>query len=245
MDQRIGTRIRALRHRRAWRQEDVACRAGVSQDVVSLIERGRLDLVSTERLRRVALELDAEIVIHLRWRGGDIDRLVDEGHATVVGRAAELLRANDWMVRAEVSYSIYGERGAIDLLAWHPASRTVLVVEVKTDLVSIEETLRKHDEKVRLAPRIAADQLGWAPTSAIGRLLVLPDLSTTRRRVERHGAVLDLAYPARGSAARRWLRQPGGPLSGLLFIRMDASGAQVVSRKRIRQRCGRSVSRLA
>ena len=108
MDQRIGLRIRALRHRRCWRQADLAQRAGVSQDVVSLIERGRLELVCIEKIRRVSLELDAELVMQLRWRGGDLDRLVDEGHATLTGRTADLLRASGWAVRAEVSYSIYG-----------------------------------------------------------------------------------------------------------------------------------------
>jgi hypothetical protein len=57
-----------------------------------------------------------------------------------------------------VSYSVYGERGSIDLLAWHPAIRTLLVIEVKTEVSSVEAMLRKHDEKVRLAPRVAAER---------------------------------------------------------------------------------------
>jgi len=205
-----------LRHRRGWRQADLAALAGVSQDVVSLIERGRLDLVSLEKIRRIALELDAEFVLQLRWRGGDLDRLLDEGHASMVGRTAGLLRSLGWEVGAEVSYSIYGERGSIDLLAWHEASRTLLVIEVKTELVSLEETLRKHDEKARLARRVAEEQLGWRPR-AVGRLLILPDHITARRRVARHAAVLEVAYPARGSAVRAWLRGPEPQMSGLIF----------------------------
>ena len=148
---------------------------------------------------------------------------------------AELLRGAGWIVRIEVSYAIYGERGSIDLLVWHEATQTLLVIEVKTDVVSVEETLRKHDEKARLAGRIAAEQFAWRPR-AVGRLLVLPGLVTPRRRVERHASVLEVAYPARGVAIRAWLRQPTGPMSGILFLQ-PAGGRQLegVGRRRIRR----------
>ena len=89
------------------------------------------------------------------------------------------------------------------------AQRTLLVVEVKTELISVEATLRKHDEKVRLASRIAGEQLGWR-TDRVARLLVLPESSTTRRRVARQAAVIDTAYPLRGTGVHQWLRNPGG-----------------------------------
>ena len=75
---------------------------------------------------------------------------------------------------------MYGERGSIDLLAWHEASRTLLVIEFKTELTSIEETLRRHDSKVRLAPGIARERFGWDP-AVDARLLVLPEDRTARR----------------------------------------------------------------
>lgn len=208
-----------------------------------MIERGRLDLVSLEKVRRVAVALDADLVVVLRWRGGDLDRLIDEGHAAVVGAMTQLLLEAGWTVRVEVSYSVYGERGSIDLLAWHAARRTLLVIEVKTDLVSIEETLRKHDEKARLGGRIAADQLGWRALR-IGRLLVLPSLATPRRRVARHAVVLDVAYPTRGRELRAWLRRPDREVSGLIFIGVDPrTRTRVLARKRIRRPVAGAFSR--
>jgi hypothetical protein len=94
---------------------------------------------------------------------------------------------------------------------------------VKTELVSGEETLPKHDEKVQLAARIASEQLSWS-AGAVGRLLVLPDLSTPRRRIERHAAVFGPAYPIRGLAVRRWLRQPVGSMAGLIFMDSGEGG---------------------
>lgn len=237
-DVRLGSKVRALRHRLGWRQEDLAIRAGVTQDDVSRIERGRIGAMAFVKVRQVAAALDADISIVLRFRGGDLDRLMDEGHATLVGRVAAMLRAAGWQVRIEVSYSIYGERGSIDILAWHPGTRMLLVVEVKTDLVVVEETLGKHDEKARLAARIAREQFGW---NAVGsaRLLVLPSVSTQRRRVQRHASVLDVAYPLRGPAVGRWIGAPTDPRAGLLFVKLEArrgTGRSGLSRRRVRTR---------
>lgn len=204
-------------------------RADVSQGVVSLIERGRIDLVSLDKVRRVARELDADLVMQLRWRGGDLDRLLDEGHAALAGRIVELLQELAWQVRTEVSYSEYGERGSIDILAWHTPTRALLVIEIKTELVSIEETLRKHDEKTRLSLKVAREQFGWHALTT-SRVLVLPDLRTPRRRVERHAPVLSAAYPARGTALRSWLRNPNAAISGLLFV-APRVGSATISRK--------------
>ena len=163
---------------------------------------------------------------------------MDEGHAALVGRVALMLRELGWDVRLEVSFSVYGERGSIDVLAWHPVARVLLVVEVKTELVAVEETLRKHDQKARLGARIAAERFGWE-ARAVGRLLVLPSLSTPRRRVERHAAVMDVAYPLRSVSLRRWLEAPGGAAAGLLFLDVSsgaAKGRSAIARKRIRRR---------
>ena len=240
-DVRIGIRFRALRHRLGRRQQDLAARAGVSHDLVSLVERGRLEEVTLRRLRRIARQLDAEFVNLLRWRGGDLDRLVDEAHARLVGLVTETLGVSGWQVRLEVAYSVYGERGSIDVLAWQPGAQLLLVVEVKSELVAVEETLRKHDEKARLAAKIAGDRFDWRPRS-VARLLVLPSLATQRRRVDRHAAVMDTAYPLRSVALRRWLSSPTGPNAGLLFVGFERVGATAGAtagargHKRIRRR---------
>ena len=237
-DQRIGRVLRALRHRLGWRQVDVAVAATLTQDDISRGERGRLR--NFAKLRRHAAALDAEVFIAIRWRGGEIDRLLDEGHAAVVAWVVTTLVGLGWEVQPEVSYAVRGERGAIDVLAWHAATRTLLVVEVKTELTSIEETLRKHDAKQRLAPFAAADRFGWGSPSAVCRALVLPESSTTRRRMERHDAVLGQAYRLRGLAARSWLAGPTSPASLLLLApltRPTRLRRGPVSRHRVRK-CG-------
>ena len=237
-DIRVGARVRAVRLRLGWRQTDVADRAGLSQSAVCRVERGQLDHLTLRTLRRVlqALEMDLELVP--RWRGGDLDRLADEDHARLAKLIAALLEALGWEVRVEVSFSVYGERGSMDLLAWHPSTRTLLVVEVKTTLTSVEETLRRHDMKVRLAPTVASERFGWSARTA-ARLLVLPDAMTERRRVGRHDGVFARAYPLRGREARAWLRSPAGAAGLLVFlsdIRDRTGRGRVGPRRRVRRR---------
>jgi len=235
-EQRVGRALRALRHRLSWRQLDVAVAAALTQDDVSRAERGRLPDMS--KLRRHAAALDAEVFVSIRWRGGEIDRLLDEGHAAIVGWVVTTLTGLGWEVHPEVSYSVRGERGSIDVLAWHVDTRTLLVIEVKTELTSIEETLRKHDAKQRLAGVVAAERFGWPAPQAVCRALVLPESSTSRRRIARHAAVLGPTYRLRGAAARSWLGSPEGAPSLLVLapLTRKARGKQSsVSRKRIRK----------
>jgi HTH-type transcriptional regulator/antitoxin HipB len=216
-DLAMGRVLRALRHRLRLRQIDIAVRANVSQSLVSRIERGRLDEMARGTIRRVFATLDADVVTVVRWRGGQLDRLLDERHADIVGRVAALLRREGWVVIPEATFSEFGERGSIDLLAWHPATRTLLVVEIKTEIASAEEMLRRHDVKVRLAPKVALERFGERP-AVVARLLVIADSSTNRRRLDRLEPVVGAAYPARGGEVRRWLRSPAGAIAGAIFV---------------------------
>ncbi|TAK01941.1 MAG: hypothetical protein EPO36_03730 [Chloroflexota bacterium] len=233
---RLGRTVRALRHRLGWRQTDLGARAGVRQQVVSDIECGRAASVALPRLAAVVAALDADLDLFVRWRGGALDRLLDERHAALCGDLADRLVRLGWEVHSEVSYAYYAERGSIDVLGWHPGARAILIGEVKTELTSTESTSRKHDEKVRLGPRIARDRLGVSARFGI-RLLVLPDHSTERRRVARHEAILGRAYPIRGRAAWATLARPTSAASALVFLSpTHDSGARRGPVTRIRAR---------
>ncbi len=231
-DLTIGRALRVLRHRAGLRQADVATRAGVSQQLVSKVERGRSGQLSNRTLRRIFASVDADVVTFVRWRGGELDRLLDEGHAALVGRIASLLRHRGWDVLTEVTYSDFGERGSIDVLAWHPARRVLLVVEVKTEITSSEELLRRHDAKVRLGPKIALDRFGSTPTST-ARLLVLGESQANRNRFARLGDVVRSAYPSMPRDVRRWLSDPSERLVGGVLFLSPVRSAPATSRGRI------------
>jgi hypothetical protein len=215
-DVRIGRLVRALRERRGLRQQDLARDSGLSQTLVSLVERGHLGSVSHGRLRRLFAALEARYEGDVSWRGGAIDRLLDERHAQLVGATVMRVRRTGWDADVEVSFNSYGDRGSIDILAVRPERAAIVVIEIKTELTSIEETIRRLDVKERLAPDIVFARLGWRP-HIVGRLLVLAEGATNRRRAASHAAVLAAAFQHRGDTIRAWMRNPEGRRSGLLI----------------------------
>ena len=114
--QRIGRSLRALRQRHGLTQAELAEAAGVSQSLVSLIERGHLDTVALRTIQRVFAVLDTRLDVQVSWRGGGLDRLLDEAHLALVMRRADQLRAGGWAVAVEATYAVFGERGSIDVL---------------------------------------------------------------------------------------------------------------------------------
>ena len=203
-DARIGRALRVLRQRRGLRQSEVAAAAGVSQSTISDVECGRAGGLSVATLRRIFAAVDAGFEGTVHWRGAGLDRLLDARHASLVAASVRRLGALGWQTHVETTYSIYGERGSIDVLGALTQVRAVLVEEVKSELASLEETIRKLDEKVRLVrERVALERFGWQP-ALVGRLLVLPESTSARRRVAALEPVLRVAFPHRGSIVRKW-----------------------------------------
>ena len=197
-DIRVGAAFRAVRLRRHWRQQDLAIRAGVSAAFVSLVERGHLERASLATLRRLAAALDIRIDVVPRWRGGELDRLVNARHSALhESVAAHLLGVGGWLIAPEVTFAVGGERGAIDILAYHEASRCLLVIELKSAVIDVNELLGTLDRKRRLAARIAAER-GWQ-ADTVSCLLVVQDTRTNRRRVAAHRTVLRTALPDGGT----------------------------------------------
>ncbi|HEX2626661.1 MAG TPA: helix-turn-helix transcriptional regulator [Candidatus Limnocylindrales bacterium] len=220
---RIGRSLRAIRIRLRWRQVDLARRAGVSRSFVSKLERGLARSSDLRRIEAVCQVLGADLDVRVRWRGEALDRLLDEGHAAVVDLVVAILRGLGWEVVLEATFSVFGERGSIDIFAWHAAPRSVLVIEVKSVVADAQGTLAPLDRKVRLAPKLARDR-GWEPAS-VSRLLVIDDSSTNRDRVRRFEDLFEAALPVRGRDVRRWLRAPLGSIAGLWFLRDDTPGS--------------------
>lgn len=232
---RIGRILRALRHRRGWTQADLGRRAGCHRSVVSRLERGNVRACSLSLLERLFAVLDASIALSVRWRGGELDRLLDADHSRLA-EAWAALRPARWDARSEVTYNVYGDRGSIDELAYDAATATLLVVELKTGIYDAGRTVAKIDEKTRVA-RGEARRFAWSVRRVVPALVVV-ESTTNRRRVEAHSALFG-RFACRGRGAREWLRHPSGssPEGLLLFISSsDVRGRHVrrAGRQRVR-----------
>ena len=200
---------------------------------MSLLERGHVDSLSVRSLRRVAAMLDLRLEWEAGFRGGELARLRDADHARLCEWLARRLESLSWLVAPEVSFNHYGDRGRIDLLAYEPIRRVLVVIEVKTVVADIQDVLGALHVKQRIA-RGEARRIGWDPASVVP-MLVLREGSTNRRRVAAH-ARLFASLAGRGHAAAGWLRRPAGVPSGLLvFVKLPDSNA-IDGRRAGRQR---------
>lgn len=225
---RFGQSMRALRRRKRWTQQRLADAVGVSRPVIGRIERGHGDGVTVRTLVRVAAVLGATVSVRVLWHGEGLDRLLDASHADLTDRVLQLLRDCGWLTATELSFNIRGDRGTVDVLAFHEPTGSLLVIEIKSVVPDLQAMLGTIDRKARVAPELARAN-GWRVAS-VSRLLVLPDDRTARRRVDQHRAIFDAALPGRTGEVRRWLRDPSGRLAGVMFL---TAAHQAVTRHRV------------
>lgn len=149
--------VRALRIRQGLTQAVLAERIGVSRELVSRLERSDFEGMTFRAMARLAEGLGGYLDVQLRWRGERLDRLLDAPHAAIQEDVARQLMAWGWSVRAEVSFNHYGDRGRVDLLAYAPVARILMVVEVKSVVVDVQDTIGRIHVKSRLGSGLARE----------------------------------------------------------------------------------------
>lgn len=231
-DLQLGRLLRMRRMRRGWRLEDLAHRSGLSITTMARGENGSFASLDTVRRHGAALDLRIEWVVI--GRGADVARTLDDEHSAIVEVVAARLRKLGFEVAAEASFSIYGERGRIDVLAYDPMTNTLYLVEVKTELSDLQALFGSIDVRERLAPRIVSDR-GWAPARRIS-ILAVADTAHNREIVRTHGATF-------ADWSRVSFREDARPLAAsrqLMWIPPTAAGrtSWLAGRRRVASSAG-------
>lgn len=213
-DEVIGRFFRMSRYRRDWTQNELSMRAGISETVISRIEGGQASRYRLRVIQRHGDALGLRVEIQVTGRGGEAARLLDDEHAAIVEYVAAALAAEGWIVELEPSFSVYGERGRIDLLAYHPETGTLLIVEVKTEVTDLQALFGSLGVKERLAPQLATAR-GWKVARA-ATLLAVADVERNRRTVRAHPTLFS-RFERHGMRIRAWLHRPRAETSSLLL----------------------------
>lgn len=204
-DEPIGRFVRMLRHRRGWRQVDLCARARRPRSALVALEAGRLGRLSVDLVRDFIEALGGRRTLEVSSGASDPRLLIDAGHALIGEHWKRRLERWGWSVRVEESFNRYGDRGRIDLLAFHAAAGVLVVIEVKTVLWDIQAMLGSMSVKCRVAPFVAGG-IGWRARRVVPLLLVAAS-TTVRRRLAEHESLFS-SHELRGRTAITWLRDP-------------------------------------
>jgi transcriptional regulator with XRE-family HTH domain len=213
----VGNTFRAIRIELRLRQSDVAARAKVCRSTVSDLECGRFGAFSIDTYCRIAEAIGADVRLGPHWRGAKLDRLMDRRHALLQNEVVRRVSRSGWQVSAETSFNHYGDRGSVDILGWRADAGALLIIEIKSEIANLEETLRVLDMKSRVVPGLVRREKNWRPL-VVGTVLVLPDATAHRSVVARHSALVSASLPARTPAIRGWLAEPSGSIRGVWFL---------------------------
>ncbi len=199
-----------------------------------MVERGRLEQMTLRTLRRCLTALAVDIHLQPRGDRAGYERIADERHAGLETVWARTFKQRGWQIWPEHSFSHFGERGRVDLLCWHAPTRTLGVVEIKTEIADSQSLLGLLDAKVRLGA-VMARQLGLPPPASIVPILILAESMTNRRRVAQLDALFE-RFEIRGPSARAWIRWPAGGRGVLFFSGANAMRARERTPHRVRLR---------
>jgi hypothetical protein len=193
----------------------------MSQSMYSRAEEGDIRGMTVGSLERIVEAMGASLAIEIRFRGGLIDRLIDARHASLVEFVVSVLGRAGWLIEIEFGFNVYGDRGSVDILGWHAATRTLLIVEVKSRFTDLQAMFLSLARKVRLIPDVVRKELGWDPL-VVSRLIAVDGTHGNRTILRQHASTFDATFPERSIAIRRWLRRPSGPIAGVWLISHDA-----------------------
>ncbi|MEX2011610.1 MAG: helix-turn-helix domain-containing protein [Chloroflexota bacterium] len=216
LEVRFGQASLETRRALGWSQRDLARKCGLSQTLIWRVETASAPL-SVNVMARIAdaLGLEVELSIRLPFIAGRPQR--DAAHARCMDYVQRRLEAAEWLVEREVEIVHGRSHGWIDLLGFDPRTRTLLIVEIKTeieDLGRIERSLAWYGREAWAS----AKRLGWRPARTATWLLVLAtDVNDDRIRANREG--LAAAFPGRATEAHAALsRQAACPPRALALI---------------------------
>jgi hypothetical protein len=216
--QDIGRTIHDVRVSLGWSQRELALRSGISQSRISRIERGALLDLRVAVIDRLFVALGVRY-----WLGTETPHIVrapaDQVHARCSAYAARRLAAHQFLVEREVEVGSDRSRGWIDILAYQPRSRTLFVIEVKTEIHDIGAIERSINWYRRESVHVAR-QFGWRPSRVLAALLVLQSRANDDR-IGLDSEVFATAFPGRAIELRSVIEGAMDPLAVRYLAMID------------------------
>lgn len=214
------------RRRLGWTQAELGTRSGVSQSQVSRFEAGRIEVVSLSTAARfldsmgirASLTLDHPLVARS-------DRQRDAAHARCLAYVAGRIARMGWEVRREVEIHHGRSHGWIDVFGFHAATRSAVVVEVKSAVPDLGATQRTLGWYTRMA-WAAGRSFGW-PIRRVGAALLVLATKANQARLAENAQLTIQAFPVRAARLSDWLTAPVADSGGAALALIDPRARRV------------------
>jgi transcriptional regulator with XRE-family HTH domain len=225
----VGAELRNLREDAGLSQAQVAEFAGVSQALVSLLERAKVE-ITLPTLVHLAAALGASVRTRIYPDTGPPIR--DHLQARMIEAFLRVLHAR-WRRFLEVPLR-RPVRGVVDVVLLEPDERVLVATEAQSEMRRLEQQLRwSHAKADALATSDLIADLGERnrPTT-VSSLLLLRSTRTTRELATTFRETLATAFPAPYEAAIEALsgRATPWPGSALIWVTVDADGTRILDR---------------
>jgi transcriptional regulator with XRE-family HTH domain len=216
----IALAVTDLRQTLGWTQAELGRRAHVSQSFVSRVEHALLPDLSFADATRLLEAMGARLTVGVSAPFlADRELQRDPAHARCTAYVVARLKRDDWLTATEVEIGGDRSRGWMDVLAFHPDHRLLLVIEIKTeirDLGAIERTLGWYEREAWTAGR----RLGWRPSHIIGCLLLLAT-EMNEVRIGDNQTAFSAGFPVRASELRRIIANEVPPRNARAMALID------------------------
>jgi transcriptional regulator with XRE-family HTH domain len=216
----IALAVADLRQTLGWTQAELGRRAHLSQSFVSRVEHALVRDLSLVDATRLLEAMGARLTVGVSAPFlADRELQRDPAHARCSAYVAARLKREGWLTATEVEIGGDRSRGWIDLLAYHPDSGLMMVIEIKTeirDLGAIERTLGWYEREAWTAGR----RLGWRPRQITGCLLLLAT-EMNDARIKDNQASLTAGFPIRASELHRILANEAPPWKARAMALID------------------------
>jgi DNA-binding XRE family transcriptional regulator len=180
-------------------QAELAAAVGVSRSHIAGIETGRVD-PSLDLAWAIGDRLGLDIQLLGRSPVVVDRRRGDLVHARCSAYVDRRMRRHDWVVAREREVISGRTHGWIDLLAFDPTSKTLVIIEIKTRLEDVGAVERQVGWYERESREIAVG-LGWRPRRTLSWLLLLAS-DEVEGQLSLHRELLRMAFPERARVMR-------------------------------------------
>ena len=213
-------------------QAQVAERAGVSQNWVSMMERGLATAASLETWAAVAAAVGEQLSAFLEHAPG-ADRPHDYQHLLRQRLVLEVAEPGGWQALPEAAIDADRDRSrSVDVLLMRAARREAAVVECSDFVDDVGGQVRGLDGKVTTVERhmtLGRDVSAGAGWKVRG-LWVVRGTRRNRALVSEFRSIFAAKFPASSSAWLEALANPERPIpDGLGFLWTDVAGTRLIA----------------